>query len=143
MESNDRLTRVERDIRSLQSQADRIIKMERHMRMIEQEVHSIAGMISAKDHGIEDPDPSHGAATPDQIWACKKCSARLGFYDPEEEILRIRYKDFVTYVKIGAGGFVRVVCRSCSEINTAEWVPEESDAPNRYAPKNKSMRAIG
>jgi len=140
---DDRISRVEREVRSLQSQDERIVKIERHVRMIEQEVHSIAGMVSTKDNGIEDPDPTKGAATPDQIWACKKCSSRLGFYDPDEEILRIRYKDFVTYVKIGAGGFVRVVCRSCSEINTAEWIPEETESPNRFAPKSKSMRVIG
>jgi hypothetical protein len=123
--SVDRIEKVEGELRVLQNQSSRIIKIERHMRVIEQEIQTIAHMVSSKDALVE-PDPTRGAATPDQIWSCKKCTARLGFYDPEEDVLRIRYKDFVTYVKIGVDGFVRVVCRSCSDINTAEWIEKEA-----------------
>jgi hypothetical protein len=98
---------------------DRIAKIERHMRGMDEEINTISAMVSSSSS--EEASPSRGAANPDHIWSCKKCSSRLGFYDPTTDLLRIRYKDFVTYIHIGQGGFVQVLCRSCSEMNTAEY----------------------
>ena len=73
----------------------------------------------------------HDAGEPiqqvDQTWQCVKCGARLGFYDEAEDVLRIRHKDLTVWAKIGAGGKLSVVCRSCSELNTVEWSQEDSN----------------
>jgi len=53
----------------------------------------------------------------DQLWQCEKCGARLGIYDPVTDELRVRHKDFYAYLKAGSGGYIRLVCRSCSHIN--------------------------
>jgi len=105
---------------------DRLAKIERQMRGMDEEINTISSMVSAPQ--LEETPSHRGAANPDQIWSCKKCSSRLGFYDPVTDLLRIRYKDFVTYIHIGRGGFVQVLCRSCSEMNTAEYegLPENS-----------------
>lgn len=102
---------------------DRLTRLERQLRGIEQEVGSIASIV-ASNQPENKTDDGKGAVNPDYIWACRKCGARLGFYDPEEDMLRIRYKDFVVFMHIGAGGYVQVLCRSCSEMNQASWEPE-------------------
>ena len=113
---------------------DRLAKLERHLRGLDQELNNLASVtakvatvIANQTSGTSesDEDKTHGSANPDHIWVCRKCGARLGFYDPVEDLLRVRYKDFVTYIHIGAGGYVQVLCRSCSEMNTANWESEE------------------
>lgn len=104
---------------------DRLVKLERHLRGMDQELNTLSAIAaSTQTQEEEQSDESSGNANPDHIWVCRKCGARLGFYDPVEDMLRVRYKDFVTYIHIGAGGFVKVLCRSCSEMNKATW--EES-----------------
>jgi ribosomal protein L40E len=56
----------------------------------------------------------------DKVWACENCNARLGIYNAESCELRIRYKDFVAYVKPGTGGSTMVPCRRCGEQNKLE-----------------------
>jgi hypothetical protein len=56
----------------------------------------------------------------DSVWACENCNARLGIYNSETCELRIRYKDFVAYVKPGKGGHTMVPCRRCGEQNKLE-----------------------
>lgn len=65
----------------------------------------------------------------DQTWQCQKCGARLGFYDPAEDCLRIRHKDFVVWIQVGIGGAVSVPCRACSELNIVrdDRVPDPED----------------
>ena len=53
----------------------------------------------------------------DILWQCKKCGSRIGIYDPKTEELRIRHKDFYAYWKAGSGGYLKLVCKSCSYIN--------------------------
>jgi len=104
---------------------DRLTKIERHLRGMDQELSTLAAVAAtSQNKEVDSTDESSGSVNPDHIWVCRKCSARLGFYDPVEDILRVRYKDFVTYIHIGTGGFVQVLCRSCSEMNKATW--EES-----------------
>ena len=112
---------------------DRVSRMERQVRGMDQEMQSLAGVVAASTPASvsAEPDEFTGAATSDQIWSCRKCSARLGFYDPSTEELRMRYKDFVVYATIGVGGSVRVLCRSCSEINKADWTPKSDSPENR------------
>jgi len=54
----------------------------------------------------------------DEVWACSNCAARLGIYNDERDELRVRYKDFVAYVRPGVGGNIMVPCRRCGEQNT-------------------------
>lgn len=103
---------------------DRMKRIERQVAQQEHEIHTLASLM-ASVVGATDPDPiENGTKHIDQIWSCKKCGSRLGFYDPEEDILRVRYKDFVAWIRLGEGGELKLLCRSCSEINTVDYVPE-------------------
>lgn len=53
----------------------------------------------------------------DKVWSCTNCAARLGIYDKSTDELRVRYKDFICYVRPGAGGTVEVPCRRCGQRN--------------------------
>lgn len=56
----------------------------------------------------------------DTVWSCTSCAARLGIYDDKGDELRVRYKDFICYVRPGAGGTVEVPCRRCGQRNRLE-----------------------
>ena len=66
----------------------------------------------------ENEEPNRSNKMRDSVWVCENCAARLGIYDPIEDQLRVRYKDFVCYIKPGDGGVVRVPCRRCGLDNT-------------------------
>mgnify|MGYP003661529302 CR=1 FL=1 len=100
---------------------DRMTKLERHLRGLDQELSSLSAVAASMQTDKAEEEDTRGSANPDHIWVCRKCGARLGFYDPEADLLRVRYKDFVTYIQIGKGGYVEVLCRSCSEMNRATW----------------------
>lgn len=61
----------------------------------------------------------------EKVWKCSKCGLRLGIYDAEEDLLRVRYKDFYAYFRAGIGGYTKVVCRSCSHINQLNYMAKE------------------
>ncbi len=66
----------------------------------------------------------------DQVWACGNCSARLGIYNADTDELRVRYKDFVAYIRPGVGGSIMVPCRRCGERNSlADTRAGRSDQP--------------
>jgi hypothetical protein len=44
---------------------------------------------------------SSGPAVKDARWNCEKCGSLLAWYDPEIDILRIRYKDHMVYTRVG------------------------------------------
>lgn len=100
--------------------SSRMEKLERQMAMLERDQATISSIVSSAIKN--DSDELRVSQNPDQLWSCKKCSSRLGFYDPEEDLLRIRYKDFVAYVHLGVGGVIQVVCRQCSEMNEVHYV---------------------
>lgn len=81
-----------------------------------------AGVGPPREPGIEG-DPAEGAHQPDQVWACMKCRSRLGLYDPEADVIRIRYKDHQIYSRVGVGGYIRVICKSCGEVNLMDYAP--------------------
>lgn len=56
----------------------------------------------------------------DKVWSCTNCASRLGIYDGTTDELRVRYKDFICYVRPGAGGVVEVPCRRCGQRNKLE-----------------------
>ena len=63
----------------------------------------------------------------DEPWCCRKCSALIGFYDRETEIMRVRAKLMTIRGRAGVGGFLAVDCRSCGEVNTIEHVAGDGE----------------
>lgn len=50
----------------------------------------------------------------DSTWTCDSCGSLLGVYDPEEDVVRRKYKDDVTYATLGTGGSITAICRKCA-----------------------------
>ena len=97
---------------------DRIEHVERVLAEQEQAIHMIFATVQALKRGDEDSAATiERAPMRDEIWACSNCSARLGLYNREKDEMRVRYKDFLVYVKPGVGGSLRVPCRRCGEEN--------------------------
>lgn len=71
---------------------------------------------------VGEVDQSKGAALMDIRWHCKKCNYLLAFYDKDHDVMRTRYKEHIVYMRAGVGGFIQIVCRGCSEVNTQEYV---------------------
>lgn len=64
------------------------------------------------------------------LWTCSKCGARLGTYDAQEDVLRIRRNDLYIWIHPGAGGWTRILCRNCGEDNvTQDSRPEPVSDP--------------
>lgn len=99
------------------SDKDRVDKIERQLRSMESE---LSLLVNIYQHRIEDPKPMNPI---DQIWSCKKCGFRLGIYDPASDELRIRYRDFFCWMKAGKDGYIKIVCRGCSELNEVRYTP--------------------
>lgn len=87
--------------------------------------HDMRTLVEAVQSGASDAEEGSRPMA-DAVWRCKKCRGLLGFYDAATDELRIRYKDHIVYVSCGPGGFVRVVCRGCAELNEQRYLtPEE------------------
>ena len=67
---------------------------------------------------------SSGRAIADSMWKCRKCRSLLGFYDIEEDILRMRYKDLVAFIKIG-GANTDAMAEAAVAIGAAREVSPE------------------
>lgn len=67
----------------------------------------------------------------DVRWSCPKCGTTLGFYDPDAETLRIRYRQalFVT-IRVGPGGWVEQPCPTCGQTVVAHYQPPEGSEPS-------------
>lgn len=74
----------------------------------------------------EQPEDS-GIVNRDVRWHCKKCGYLLAFYDKNQDVMRTRYKEHIVYMRAGVGGFIQIVCRGCSEVNTQEYAAAEDD----------------
>ena len=108
-----------------QSRVDRI---ERQLALLERDQAALSSIISSSaPHG---KDSVRVTQNPDKLWSCKKCGSRLGFYDLEHDLLRVRYKDFVAYVHLGVGGVIQVLFRQCSEMNEVHYVSTEENDKN-------------
>lgn len=80
--------------------------------------------LEARIGDLEDPKQPTGHApgeVQDQPWQCRKCGALLGYYDTEDDVLRVKHKEFAAHVHLGPGGFFTTRCRSCVENNTVHW----------------------
>lgn len=104
----------------------RLGAIERSVDGVGRDLDSVSGQVSfllrAAGARANPQDPEGEEAGPvaqlDETWQCVKCGQRLGFYDPTNDLLRIRHKDLTVYVEVGRGGVVSVPCRACSEMNT-------------------------
>ncbi len=106
----------------------RIDRVEKQLALLERDQSAISSLLMSISKG--ESDEIKVKQNPDQLWACKKCGSRLGFYDHEQDLLRIRYKDFVAYVHLGAGGLIQVLCRQCSEMNEVHYVEVANPTPD-------------
>lgn len=70
-----------------------------------------------------DDDLSPEVVVKDTVWRCLKCGPKLGLYDTDTDVVRVRYKDHTVYSHLGVGGWIRVICRSCGQINTLDYTP--------------------
>lgn len=102
-------------------------KLRARIGVLEREVAMLARDIPALERSTGKADSA--PVNRDARWHCTKCGYLLGFYDMREDVLRTRYKEHIVFVRCGEGGFVQVVCRGCSEVNTAtgEGGPSASD----------------
>lgn len=108
MQESDR----QRDLEIVVAQvADRVNTLSSAVSALHQQTQLL---LSSKDG----EEPTRSAKMRDSVWVCENCAARLGIYDPVKDQLRVRYKDFVCYIKPGDGGSVRVPCRRCGLDNT-------------------------
>jgi hypothetical protein len=91
--------------------------------LLETEVSLLGKAVSQYERPAE--DAGSAPVNRDARWHCKKCGYLLGFYDVKDDVLRTRYKEHIVFVRAGVGGFVQIVCRGCSEVNTQQYVPPE------------------
>jgi hypothetical protein len=98
----------------------RLDRLEMVVSEIDAQIHHMAAVVYSKAQENVEPDsPQEGRAPMrDEVWACENCCARLGIYNEAKDELRVRYKDFVAYIKPGKGGTVMVPCRRCGEQNS-------------------------
>ena len=96
---------------------------------LEAEMNVLGQAIGRQEAQEAQPRGDSGAVNRDARWHCEKCGYLLGFYDMARDVLRTRYKEHIVFVRAGPGGFVQIVCRGCSEVNTQYYVdPDAGDA---------------
>lgn len=92
---------------------DRLLKIERHLSGVEQELSQLTS--------IQTEFENKKVVPTDRVWNCEKCGSRLGIYDVKTDELRVRYRDFFAYWKAGKDGYLKLVCRGCSHINELKY----------------------
>jgi len=99
--------------------SDRLARVESLLAEQDQALHFVYATVASIKRGDEETTRDEDARAPmrDEVWACSNCAARLGLYNKEREEMRVRYKDFLVYVRPGVGGTIRVPCRRCGEEN--------------------------
>lgn len=114
-----------RDQRSLEVA---FAEMSDQVNMLTESVHMLYQQMQLVLASKESDESNRVTKMRDSIWVCKACAARLGIYDPEEDKLRVRYKDFICYVQPGDGGTVTVPCRRCGLENKLEDTRKNAQA---------------
>lgn len=112
---------------SLQNQRRRVVDVsdlssDPVFRRLQRQVAELEREVSVASRRPSGSSEDSGSAVSDARWSCSACGSLLGFYDPTEDVLRVRYKDHMLYVRVGIGGFVQVICRGCGAVNTQEYV---------------------
>ena len=95
--------------------------LESRVTELERELTSVRDSGRGRDDG---PSDMRG----DAPWRCCKCNSLIAFYDRNEDVLRVRYKDLYMWVGVGVGGFVQIVCRNCGQSNRQDYVDQSEGA---------------
>lgn len=136
----DREVAVSGDRRSLDR---RLASIERHLRALDEDLSVLGSAVrlgeAPESESEGEPEPS-GGPFDDVVWSCERCPARLGIYDPVDDILRLRHRDFIAHVRTGSLGFVRVVCRGCGHINEIHDEPTGSEVEAELDPQGSDDR---
>lgn len=90
---------------------------------IERDQESHGRLLGSMGAPQTEQDPDEPKAQADVIWPCIKCGSRLGFYDQRADVVRCRYKEHILHTRLGPGGWLKVVCRQCGEINSIDYTP--------------------
>ncbi len=83
----------------------------------------------------EDGDKGAGLVA-DTTWPCRKCGARLGYYDNNTDVMRMFKGAHCSYAHVGPGGWLKVVCPGCREENVCPY--ERS-----YDPLTQQVTVVG
>lgn len=59
----------------------------------------------------------------DRPWSCASCHRQLATYNAERDELRLRHREWYTWLQLGVGGWVATVCKHCGEVNRQDYVP--------------------
>lgn len=113
--SPDSVKRDSSEDKSIRKLNVRISEIENDLRVIS----------SALEPPSKEDSSDSGVVNRDVRWHCKKCGYLLAFYDKDHDVMRTRYKEHIVYMRAGIGGFIQIVCRGCSEVNTQEYVAVE------------------
>lgn len=97
---------------------NRFKKLEQTIELLEEQV-TMLGQLNNLVENIQ-------ITRTDEVWSCEKCGNRLGIYDREKDELRVRYKDFFAWWKVGEQGELKIVCRSCSNINVLRYTNSDN-----------------
>jgi hypothetical protein len=92
---------------------NRIGKIEKHLSNVEKEILQLTS--------LQNDFIKNKVVLTDKIWNCSKCGSRLGIYDLKKDELRVRYRDLLLYLNVGVGGYLKLVCKSCSHINELNY----------------------
>lgn len=113
-----------------------LARLQAQVAALTSELAKLQGIVALGMRATDEEDEGKGRAVADAAWKCRKCRSLLGFYDVSNDVMRIRYKDHITFFRLGPGGFVQVICRGCGEINTEEYAsPEQVAAAREQAPQ--------
>lgn len=78
-----------------------------------------AVVLMARGEPVRDLPPI--ASHHEHIWSCKGCGRRLGVYDPETDVLYLKYKDLYLRFQVGVAGWIETNCLSCGRPNRADY----------------------
>ena len=72
-------------------------------RRLERQIHELQRDMAALARHVHVPvrEESEGGAVRDQMWKCKSCSSLLGFYNPDDDVMRVKYKDLMVFARAG------------------------------------------
>jgi len=111
----DSVTEVRSELHGWIAGADGSIKQ------VQEGLAILAGSVAALEQGGNDGPPK--LADGHIEWSCECCRLRLGIYDRQRDIMRIRVKDYFVRIRVGEGGHIDSPCRRCGQQNRIGFTP--------------------
>lgn len=102
-----------------------VSRLQRQMEGMEQELQVLTSLMQSETSPQSQIQKS--TSVRDQPWRCENCKSLLGWYNADKEIMRIRYKQQMIYVRVGVGGFLQSICPGCSEPNILKYEEKSAD----------------